>query len=103
MIRTQGFIDGKWVDAKDGGKIVVTSKQYGTVPLYIYTKPWLVDPATLKELGTVPELGLSETKEAIDAAAKAFKTWGTTTAKVSQWPPLSQAARILHPLIGFCM
>jgi succinate-semialdehyde dehydrogenase/glutarate-semialdehyde dehydrogenase len=63
LIRTQGFIDGKWVDAKDGGKITVTN------------------PATLKELGTVPELGLSETKEAIDAAAKAFKTWGTTTAK----------------------
>lgn len=28
-------------------------------------------------------MGLVETKEAIDAAAKAFKTWGKTTAKVS--------------------
>jgi len=63
LIKTQGFIDGKWVDAKDGAKITVTN------------------PANNKELGTVPEKGLAETKEAIDAAAKAFKTWGKTTAK----------------------
>jgi succinate-semialdehyde dehydrogenase/glutarate-semialdehyde dehydrogenase len=43
-----------------------------------------VDPANNKELGTVPEMGLAETKEAIDAASKAFKTWGKTTAKVSK-------------------
>ena len=40
------------------------------------------DPATEEELGTVPEMGLEETKEAIDAAANAFKTWSKTTAKV---------------------
>ncbi|KAK7040951.1 hypothetical protein VNI00_009547 [Paramarasmius palmivorus] len=39
------------------------------------------DPATNEELGTVPELGLAETKEAIDAAAKAFPRWSKTTAK----------------------
>jgi succinate-semialdehyde dehydrogenase/glutarate-semialdehyde dehydrogenase len=42
-----------------------------------------VDPANNKELGTVPEMGLVETKDAIDAASKAFKTWKKTTAKVS--------------------
>lgn len=42
----------------------------------------LADPATAEELGTVPEMGLAETKEAIDAASKAFKTWSKTTAKV---------------------
>ncbi|PSR81033.1 hypothetical protein PHLCEN_2v6564 [Hermanssonia centrifuga] len=63
LLRTQGFIDGKWVDAKEGGKISVTN------------------PATAEELGTIPEMGLSETKEAIDAASKAFKTWSKTTAK----------------------
>ncbi|KAH9939375.1 succinic semialdehyde dehydrogenase [Epithele typhae] len=62
LVRSQGFIDGKWVDAKDGGVIKVTN------------------PATTEELGTVPEMGLAETKEAIDAAAKAFKTWSKTTA-----------------------
>ena len=40
------------------------------------------DPATTEELGTVPELGLEDTKHAIDAASKAFKTWSKTTAKV---------------------
>lgn len=64
LIKTQGFINGKWVDAKNGETIAVTN------------------PATEEHLGTVPEMGLAETKEAIDAAAKAFETWGKTTAKV---------------------
>jgi len=63
LIRFQGIIDGKWVDAKDGAKIVVRN------------------PATNEELGTVPEMGLAETKEAISAAAKAFPAWSTTTGK----------------------
>jgi len=42
-----------------------------------------IDPATKDVLGTIPELGISETKEAIDAAAKAFPAWSTTTAKAS--------------------
>jgi len=63
LIRAQGFIDGKWVDAKEGGTIKVTN------------------PATLEELGQVPEMGLAETKEAIDAAYNAFKSWSKTTAK----------------------
>lgn len=41
------------------------------------------DPFNNEELGTVPEMGLTETKEAINAAAKAFPAWSTTTAKVS--------------------
>ncbi|KZT29399.1 succinic semialdehyde dehydrogenase [Neolentinus lepideus HHB14362 ss-1] len=63
LIKNQGLIDGQWVDAKDGGKITVTN------------------PANDEELGTVPEMGLQETKEAIEAAAKAFKSWSKTTAK----------------------
>ncbi|KAF8897924.1 succinate-semialdehyde dehydrogenase [Infundibulicybe gibba] len=63
LIKYQGFIDGKWVDAKTGETIAVTN------------------PATDEELGTVPEMGLAETKEAIDAAAKAFPAWSKTTAK----------------------
>jgi acyl-CoA reductase-like NAD-dependent aldehyde dehydrogenase len=43
----------------------------------------LLDPATGEELGTVPEMGLEETKEAIDAAGRAFTTWSRTTAKVT--------------------
>ncbi|KAJ7468460.1 succinic semialdehyde dehydrogenase [Mycena latifolia] len=63
LVKTQAFIDGKWVDAKSGETISVTN------------------PATLEELGTVPEMGLAETKEAIDAAAKALPAWSKTTAK----------------------
>jgi len=35
-------------------------------------------PATNEELGTKPDMGISETKEAIDAAVKAFTTWSKT-------------------------
>ncbi|PPQ63155.1 hypothetical protein CVT24_005795 [Panaeolus cyanescens] len=63
LVKFQGFIDGKWVDAESGDKIVVTN------------------PATNEELGTVPEMGLAETKAAIDAASKAFAGWSKTTAK----------------------
>ncbi|KAI0072975.1 succinate-semialdehyde dehydrogenase [Panus rudis PR-1116 ss-1] len=63
LIHSQGFIDGKWVDAKEGGKILVTN------------------PATAEELGHIPEMGLAETQEAIEAASKAFQTWSKTTAK----------------------
>ncbi|KAL4245999.1 Succinate-semialdehyde dehydrogenase [Abortiporus biennis] len=63
LIHNQGFIDGKWTDSQKGAKIVVTN------------------PATLEELGHIPEMGLAETQEAIEAASKAFKTWGKTTAK----------------------
>ena len=43
---------------------------------------YIAPSATTEELGTVPELGLEDTKHAIDAASKAFKTWSKTTAKV---------------------
>ncbi|KAF9534622.1 succinate-semialdehyde dehydrogenase [Crepidotus variabilis] len=63
LIKFQGLINGKWVDSKSGEKISVTN------------------PATNEELGSVPEMGLEETKEAIEAASKAFPSWSKTTAK----------------------
>jgi len=45
------------------------------------------DPATNEELGTVPEMGLAEAKEAIEAAHKAFSGWSRTTAKVRMLSP----------------
>ncbi|KAJ7591480.1 succinate-semialdehyde dehydrogenase [Mycena floridula] len=63
LIKSQGYIDGKWLDAKDGATITVTN------------------PATRETLGTVPEMGIHETKAAIDAAARAFPSWSKTTAK----------------------
>ncbi|KAF8759695.1 aldehyde dehydrogenase family [Rhizoctonia solani] len=63
LLKYQAFIAGQWVDAKDSGKIKVTN------------------PATGEVLGTVPELGLEDTKKAIEVADEAFKTWSKTTAK----------------------
>jgi len=82
LIRTQGFIGGKWVDAKHGDKIVVTSELVPFPFTLEFFRVNLADPATTEELGTVPEMGLSETKEAIDTAANAFQTWSRTSAKV---------------------
>lgn len=41
-----------------------------------------IDPANEDSLGHVPEMGITETKEAIDAAHTAFKSWSQTNAKV---------------------
>ena len=40
------------------------------------------DPATFEELGTVPDMGVTETRQAIEAADRAFPAWSRTTAKV---------------------
>ncbi|TFY58000.1 hypothetical protein EVJ58_g6682 [Rhodofomes roseus] len=82
LIHNHGYIDGKWVDAHDGAVIKVTN------------------PATEEELGTVPEMGLAETKQAIAAASRAFKSWGKTTAKVYSDPHVFGAddADALHVL-----
>jgi succinate-semialdehyde dehydrogenase/glutarate-semialdehyde dehydrogenase len=63
LVKFKGLIDGKWVDGKSGEKISV------------------FNPATNEELGTVPEMGMEETKEAIEAASRAFASWSRTTAK----------------------
>jgi acyl-CoA reductase-like NAD-dependent aldehyde dehydrogenase len=40
------------------------------------------DPATDEDLGMVADMGAAETKEAIESASVAFKSWSKTTAKV---------------------
>lgn len=60
---------------------------------------WFVDPATAEHLGTVPEMGLAETKEAIDAASKAFQTWGRTTPKVRKLSFLADFLLMLYTFI----
>ncbi len=41
------------------------------------------DPANGQELGKVPEMGVTETKRAIEAASQAFRIWSLTSPKVS--------------------
>ncbi len=63
LLRTQGFIDGKWVDSESGETFDVT------------------DPATGDVVATVANLGVAETRMAIEAAARAQAEWKTRTAK----------------------
>jgi succinate-semialdehyde dehydrogenase / glutarate-semialdehyde dehydrogenase len=84
LVKFQSVIGGKWVDAKNGATIKVQSTLHICVLTNFDLLYWCLnvsDPATADELGTVPEMGLEETKEAISAASTAFKSWGKTTAK----------------------
>ncbi|PFH46421.1 hypothetical protein AMATHDRAFT_7836 [Amanita thiersii Skay4041] len=81
LVKFQGFIDGKWVDAKSGDVIKVNN------------------PATNEELGTVPDMGIAETKEAIEAAHRAFPAWSRLTAKVPHFLHLFPANSKRHDLL----
>jgi succinate-semialdehyde dehydrogenase/glutarate-semialdehyde dehydrogenase len=63
LFRQQAYIDGAWLDADDKATVPVT------------------DPATGKEIGTVPKLGAKETRRAIDAAEAAWPAWRAKTGK----------------------
>jgi succinate-semialdehyde dehydrogenase/glutarate-semialdehyde dehydrogenase len=63
LLRQQCYVDGEWIGAAAGGKVDVTNPASGAV------------------LGTVPSLGLDETRSAIAAAAAAFPAWAARTAK----------------------
>src|SRR5688572_14133373 len=63
LFRQQCYIDGAWMDAKSGGTVSVDN------------------PATGDVIGTVPKMGAAETREAVDAANRAFQTWKRKTGK----------------------
>src|SRR5579863_6349929 len=63
LLRTRAFIGGEWVNAAEGG-----------------THP-VLNPATREVIGTVPVMGASETRRAIQAASGAFPAWAALTAK----------------------
>jgi succinate-semialdehyde dehydrogenase/glutarate-semialdehyde dehydrogenase len=63
LFRQSCYIDGAWVDAKSGGTVSVDN------------------PATGEVVGTVPKMGAAETREAIEAADRAFQTWRKKTGK----------------------
>ncbi len=60
LLRTQAYIDGAWVGQP-------------TMPV--------TDKATGEEIARVPALGAAETKQAIEAAHRAFKPWAGLLAK----------------------
>ncbi|KAJ2360689.1 hypothetical protein IW150_007434, partial [Coemansia sp. RSA 2607] len=63
LVRSQAYIDGKWVDARSSKTFEVT------------------DPATLQKIGTVADMDAPDVQKAVDAASRAFESWKTTTAK----------------------
>ena len=63
LFREQGYIDGAWVDADDGGKIEVDN------------------PADNSVVGTIPKMGAGETRRAIEAANAAYPEWRALTGK----------------------
>ena len=63
FIFEKAYINGKWVDADNKATINVTN------------------PATGELLGTVPKMGVAETRRAIEDANKALPAWRAKTAK----------------------
>nr|NYU03441.1 NADP-dependent succinate-semialdehyde dehydrogenase [Pseudomonas sp. SbOxS1] len=63
LFRQQAYIDGAWVDADNGQTLKVNN------------------PATGEIIGSVPKMGATETRRAIEAADKALPAWRALTAK----------------------
>lgn len=63
LFRQQCYVNGQWSDADEGESLDVTN------------------PATGKVLGTIPKMGVSETRRAIQAASEAWGAWRNLTAK----------------------
>ncbi len=63
LLRQQCYIDGAWQDADSKETIDVTN------------------PATGAKLGTIPKMGMAETRRAIEAANRAYPEWRAKTAK----------------------
>jgi len=63
LLREQAYINGEWVDADDGRSFAVTNPADGSL------------------LANVAELGVDETRRAIEAANAAWAAWRALTAK----------------------
>ena len=63
LLRSQAYIDGEWIDSNSKKTFNVTN------------------PATLQIITKVPDLGVEETRKAIDAAHKSQAGWAARTGK----------------------
>ena len=63
LFRQQCYVDGAWVDADDKATLTVNN------------------PANGEQVGTVPKMGATETRRAIEAAHAAWPAWRAKTAK----------------------
>jgi succinate-semialdehyde dehydrogenase/glutarate-semialdehyde dehydrogenase len=78
LLKDGGFINGEWV-----------SKSHSSRTFDV------IDPATLKKLITLPEMGKHETATAIQAAHEAFKSFKKTSAR--------ERARLLRKWSDLCL
>lgn len=70
LFRQQAFINGQWCDAHNQGTLPVS------------------DPATNQRIGSIPDMGAAETRQAIECAQQALEGWRTL--------PAQQRAQILR-------
>lgn len=63
LLVQQAYINGVWTDSDSGDKFKV------------------LNPSTLEEIASVPDMGIEETRRAIDAAYIAQKNWAKKTGK----------------------
>jgi len=63
LFREACYVDGRWVSVKSGAALSVDN------------------PANSEIIGTVPKFGAAETREAIEAANRAFPLWSKKTGK----------------------
>src|ERR1700747_2341239 len=78
LLHTRAFVGGKWLDATSGATHQV------------------LNPATREAVGTVPDMGASEARRAIETAAQAFPPWaaqqgGARAALLRRWYELIMA------------
>ena len=77
LLKGKAYVNGLWIEADDGSTFDV------------------LNPATGEKLATLPDLGISETSRAIEAADKAWGDWKSKTGK--------QRAGILRKLFDLMM
>ena len=63
LLRDKAYVDGRWIGADSGRSFAVD------------------DPVDGVEIAKVPDLGVAETRRAIDSANKAYPAWRAKTAK----------------------
>ena len=66
LLKSEGFVGGKWTLAKSGKTFNV------------------FNPANGQIVGSVPDMNVEDAEDAILAAKKAFSEWKTTTSKVQK-------------------
>ncbi|MGB7550010.1 MAG: aldehyde dehydrogenase family protein, partial [Chromatiaceae bacterium] len=76
LLRRQAYLGGEWVDADSGLTLMVT------------------DPANGEVIAEVPDMGIAETRRAIQAAEAAWPAWRVLTAGER-----SQRLRLWHDLM----